>query len=66
MYSLINGDDMYATFDEMKHTNMAGWIFSKVYLYTFICLFIYVVLSVFIAIISDSYERLKVNISSVE
>ena len=63
MYSLLNGDDMYATFQQMNTRSTASWIFSKLYLYSFIALFIYVVLSLFIGIICDTYERLKVRFS---
>jgi len=59
LFSLINGDDMFATFSMMSEK--AGLIraFSRVYLYTFVMLFIYVILSLFIAIIMDTYENIK-------
>ncbi|XP_071952575.1 mucolipin-3-like [Antedon mediterranea] len=59
MYSLVNGDDMFATFAEMSEKSVMVWYFSKAYLYSFISLFIYVVLSLFIAVIMDTYETLK-------
>lgn len=59
LFSLLNGDDMFATYKEMPQTSPAIWVFSKVYLYLFISLFIYVVLSVFIGLISDTYETLN-------
>ncbi|XP_033121436.1 mucolipin-3-like isoform X2 [Anneissia japonica] len=59
MYSLVNGDDMFATFAEMSKKSYMIWVFSKAYLYSFISLFIYVVLSLFIAVIMDTYETLK-------
>lgn len=58
LFALLNGDDIYNTYQEMSRTSSAAWIFSKVYLYVFISLFIYVVLSVFISLISDTYETL--------
>ena len=61
LFSLLNGDDMFATYNEMSQASMAAWVFSKIYLYTFISLFIYVVLSVFISLISDTYETLHVS-----
>ena len=61
LYSLLNGDDMYVTFNLMSDASFAVWVFSKIYLYLFISLFIYVVLSTFISIVSDSYERIKVR-----
>ncbi|XP_038067102.1 mucolipin-3-like isoform X1 [Patiria miniata] len=59
MYSLINGDDMFATFDEMSDKSTVVWVYSRIYLYTFISLFIYVILSLFIALIMDTYETVK-------
>ena len=62
LFSLINGDDMYATYTGMSKASMPAWVFSKIYLYIFIALFIYVVLSVFISLISDTYETLHVSV----
>ncbi|XP_029310109.1 LOW QUALITY PROTEIN: mucolipin-3 [Cottoperca gobio] len=59
LFSLINGDDMYATFLEMRHEGYMVWLFSRLYLYSFISLFIYMVLSLFIALITDTYETIK-------
>ncbi|XP_072030698.1 mucolipin-3-like [Amphiura filiformis] len=59
MFSLINGDDMFATFEAMSETNKRIYYFSQLYLYSFISLFIYVVLSLFIAVIMDTYETVK-------
>ena len=61
MFSLINGDDMYATFDEMSDKSTVVWIYSRIYLYSFISLFIYAILSLFIALIMDTYETVKVS-----
>ena len=58
--SLINGDDMFATFNSIPmDDSVPVWVFSRLYLYGFICLFIYVVLSLFISIIMDTYEVVK-------
>ena len=62
LFSLINGDDMYMTYQEMSTISTPAWVFSKIYLYVFIALFIYVVLSVFISLISDTYETLHVSL----
>uniref|UniRef100_A0A672YF47 Mucolipin 3 n=1 Tax=Sphaeramia orbicularis TaxID=375764 RepID=A0A672YF47_9TELE len=61
LFSLINGDDMYATFLKMRDKSYMVWLFSRLYLYTFISLFIYMVLSLFIALITDTYETIKHN-----
>ncbi|RWS17321.1 mucolipin-3-like protein [Dinothrombium tinctorium] len=59
LFSLLNGDDMFATFAILDETHIIIWWFSRIYLYAFISLFIYVVLSLFIALIMDSYETIK-------
>nr|KAF6444433.1 mucolipin 3 [Molossus molossus] len=59
LFSLINGDDMFATFAGMHQKSYLVWLFSKIYLYTFISLFIYMILSLFIALITDTYETIK-------
>ncbi|XP_061653524.1 mucolipin-3 isoform X2 [Phyllopteryx taeniolatus] len=59
LFSLVNGDDMYATFMKMRDNGYMVWLFSRLYLYSFISLFIYMVLSLFIALITDTYETIK-------
>nr|XP_020452374.1 mucolipin-2 isoform X2 [Monopterus albus] len=59
LFSLLNGDDMFTTFAQLKGTNMLVWLFSRAYLFSFISLFIYMVLSLFIALITDAYETIK-------
>lgn len=61
LFSLINGDDMFATFSIMQQKSYLVWLFSRVYLYSFISLFIYMVLSLFIALITDTYDTIKVG-----
>ncbi|KAG8130068.1 hypothetical protein E2320_016655 [Naja naja] len=41
LFSLINGDDMFVTFASMQQSSYLVWLFSQLYLYTFISLFIY-------------------------
>lgn len=59
LFSLINGDDMYNTFEAIGEQNLYAWWYSRIYLYIFISFFIYVVLSVFISVIMDTYETIK-------
>ena len=59
LFSLINGDDMFATYSMVSAKDGMIWGFSRLYLYLFIIIFIYVVLSLFIAIIMDSFEVVK-------
>uniref|UniRef100_A0A3B5MN51 Uncharacterized protein n=1 Tax=Xiphophorus couchianus TaxID=32473 RepID=A0A3B5MN51_9TELE len=60
LFSLINGDDVFGTFLNMRDKSYMVWLFSRIYLYTFTSLFIYMVLSLFIALITDTYETIKV------
>ncbi|KAI6194405.1 PKD-channel domain-containing protein [Aphelenchoides besseyi] len=59
LFSLLNGDDMFATFYTINDSNTIIKAFGTVYIYVFVTLFIYVVLSLFIAIIMDAYEVVK-------
>ena len=45
----------------MSQESHGLWVFSKFYLYLFITFFIVVVLSVFIGLITDTYEKLTVS-----
>ncbi|KAI9918833.1 hypothetical protein PsorP6_012280 [Peronosclerospora sorghi] len=53
LFSLMNGDIIMDTFDAMEvhHFIVSG----KVYLYSFISLFMYVVLNIFIAIVEEAF-----------
>ncbi|XP_041339100.1 mucolipin-2 [Pyrgilauda ruficollis] len=59
LFSLVNGDDMFATFAQIQEKSSLVWMFSRLYLYSFISLFIYMILSLFIALITDSYDTIK-------
>ncbi|CAF2135083.1 unnamed protein product [Rotaria magnacalcarata] len=59
LFGLINGDDMYATYANIETESVYVWLFSKIYLYSFICLFIYVISSLVIALIIDGYDTVK-------
>lgn len=59
LFSLINGDDMFATFSIMSNKSPLLWWYSRLYLYTFISLYIYVILSLFISVIMDAYDTIK-------
>ncbi|VDN52625.1 unnamed protein product, partial [Dracunculus medinensis] len=61
LFSLLNGDDMFATFFTINTTNPMVKLIGTIYIYVFVSLFIYVVLSLFIAIIMDAYEVVKVS-----
>ena len=59
LFSLMNGDDMFATFAQLWPKSRLVYWFSKLYIYVFIFFFIYVVISLMISIIMDSYETIK-------
>lgn len=59
LFSLINGDDMFATFATLSCKSTWLWWFCQIYLYSFISLYIYVVLSLFISVIMDAYDTIK-------
>lgn len=59
LFSLVNGDDMFATFAQIQQKSLLVWLFSRLYLYSFISLFIYMVLSLFIALITGAYDTIK-------
>ncbi len=52
LFAVLNGDVIRETFLDL---NEQSPFLSQVYMYTFICLFIYVVLNVFIAIIEEAF-----------
>jgi len=64
LFSLLNGDDMFATFYTISDQNMTINVFGKIYIYLFVILFIYVVLSLFIAIVLDAFDAVNENIKS--
>ena len=61
LYCILNGDDLYETFNTMDTQSDAVKIFSQVYLCIFMFLFIYIVLSLFIGIFNHAYESLSVR-----
>jgi len=59
LFALMNGDDMFATFAIMGVESGVIWWFARVYLYIFLILFIYCVISLFLSVIMDSYETIR-------
>lgn len=59
LFSLMNGDDMFATFAQVSTKSALIFWFSKIYIYVFVFFFIYLVLSLMISIIMDAYETIK-------
>jgi len=59
LFSLLNGDDIYATFQEIEDGQYPTPIISRIYIILFVTLFVTSVLNVFIFIIEDSYRTAK-------
>lgn len=53
LFAVMNGDEILDTFDalELHHFRVSG----KLFLYSFIALFIYVVLNIFVAIVEEAF-----------
>jgi hypothetical protein len=56
LFSLLNGDIIRDTFSDICQLR-PGW--GELYLYSFLCLFIYVVLHLFISIVEEAYFSAK-------
>jgi hypothetical protein len=56
LFALLNGDDIHNIFEELSSFFP---VLSRIYLYTFISLFIYAVLNIFIAIVEDAFFASK-------
>jgi len=57
IFSIFAGDDMFATFNMINGQSLMITSFSKFYSFSFIMLFIYVILSLSIAIIMDAWVK---------
>ena len=57
----MNGDEIYATMSIISYDEQpVVWTFSIIYLYSYVLLFIFAIANLFIAVIMDSYEQIKV------
>eukprot|EP00116_Pleurobrachia_bachei_P002492 sb/3462754/ len=54
LFAMLNGDELLDTFMMVERGNTLLFVFSKIYFYSFIILFIYVILSVMISLIGDA------------
>ncbi|KAK7101277.1 hypothetical protein V1264_024079 [Littorina saxatilis] len=59
LFSLVNGDDMFGTFAATESEDIGLWFFSRIYLYSFISLFVFCVLSLFISLFTETYDTLQ-------
>lgn len=67
LYCILNGDDLYTTFEEAHSStqSVSVKIFSEVYLALFIFIFIYIVLSIIVGIFDHAYDSLSDDSLSV-
>ena len=58
LFSLVNGDDMFMSFAGLNPKGSTLiWYFNRVYVYTFVSVFTYVVISSLIGIVTHSFEK---------
>ncbi|EEC01582.1 mucolipin, putative [Ixodes scapularis] len=59
LFSIMNGDDIFATYAMLFEKNSLVWYFAQAYMYSFVVLFVYLVVSLFVAIFVDAYETIR-------
>ncbi|XP_043116026.1 mucolipin-3 isoform X2 [Puntigrus tetrazona] len=59
LFSMINGDEIYSTFTKIRGKSDLVWMFSRMYIYSFVPLFTFMITSLFIALFTDTYETIK-------
>ncbi|KAJ9460053.1 hypothetical protein DIPPA_26591 [Diplonema papillatum] len=60
LFSVLNGDVMHDIFEDIYPEQGGGLKFlSRIYMYSFIILFIYAILNTFLAIMEDTYFQIK-------
>mmetsp|Transcript_6106 Transcript_6106/g.7389 ORF Transcript_6106/g.7389 Transcript_6106/m.7389 type:complete len:196 (-) Transcript_6106:206-793(-) len=62
LFALLNGDEIRATLMDLLYEHA---FIAQVYVYSFVCLFIYVVLNVFIAIVEESFFATRAKARSM-
>lgn len=53
------GDGLFGTFSTLQIRSPMLWWFAQIYLYSFIIVFAYVILSLFISVICDAYDTIR-------
>lgn len=59
LFSAANGDSLIDVFSSLYGQNIVIAYFSRIYLITFVCLFTYSVINIFILIMEDAYFSVK-------
>jgi len=65
LFCVLNGDVILETFNEVAIYSPLGSFISRVYMYTFVCLFIFAVLNIFILIMTDAYNLVKERLEAI-
>lgn len=62
LFGLLNGDDIYTTFDQIdSDDNTIAYVYSRIFLYSFVILFIYFILNLFTSLVITAYEASQVK-----
>ena len=65
LFGLLNGDDIYTTFDLIDlDDNPIAYVYSRIFLYSFLILFIYFVLNLFTSLVISAYEASQVHLGN--
>lgn len=65
LFGLLNGDDIYATFDQIdSDDNLIAYLYSRIFLYSFLILFIYFVLNLFTSLVISAYEASQASLDA--
>jgi hypothetical protein len=59
LFSTLNGDSLYARFIAICEGNSTYAVIARLYEYSFVCLLCYAVVNIFIAIIQESYSKMR-------
>ncbi|KAL5014052.1 hypothetical protein ScPMuIL_008322 [Solemya velum] len=60
LFAIVQGDEMFVTYMAVAGSSNFIWWISRLYFYIYIALFTAVALNLFIAILSDTYDTIKV------
>ena len=62
LFSLINGDSIWLVFRAFTSDNLAIYIYSRIFVYSFCFLFIYAVLNLFTSLVKAAYDASIVSV----
>eukprot|EP00747_Dinoflagellata_sp_TGD_P178698 gnl/TRDRNA2_/TRDRNA2_28114_c0_seq1.p1 gnl/TRDRNA2_/TRDRNA2_28114_c0~~gnl/TRDRNA2_/TRDRNA2_28114_c0_seq1.p1 ORF type:complete len:630 (+),score=91.16 gnl/TRDRNA2_/TRDRNA2_28114_c0_seq1:148-2037(+) len=66
LFSLLNGDIIHDTFMNLETDAPEMWWIAQIYLYSFLCVFIYVVLNLILSIIEESYAQQRCTVECLD